>query len=57
MEDNPIDVNVVMQHKLNTLEFGHVVKTKENCHRFLRAHGVLADGSYCRRCRVSSVLI
>ena len=47
------DLDTPIDHKLNGGQKAWIVASHQNCHRFLRTHGVIADASYCFTCNVS----
>ena len=54
MDMNDFDLDAVLDRDLNIREIGWVTATSNHSHRFLRANGLLADGSFCFTCHVSS---
>ena len=55
MDMNDYDLDAELDRELNMREIGWVTATTSNCHRFLRANGLIADGSFCFTCYVSLI--
>lgn len=53
MDRVELDVNQPLDRPISTLESAHISRDAESTQRFLRANGVIADGSYCNVCSVS----
>ena len=57
MDEVVLDLNAPLAHNINGSQFAILLASTENLHRFLRANMVIADASYCRRCRVSTIFL